>query len=131
MTDHRRAWINLAEALRVLHALPQSAGPWDLAVVDRVPERIQELPVSQVDRDLLHTIFYGGLADGFGVDGAAELIAMYLGGFPDFSAPHFLHHATSDDPDGKWSYQVAHPEGEWSRNPESPEDCLKIDIAPE
>ncbi len=117
MTDHRRAWINLAEAIRVLRFLPWNGKPWDPARDDAVADRIQELPLDQTGQEIVHVAFYGGLADGLGVDGAAERVAAFLSGQPCFDVPRFMRHATSDSPDDSNAY-----------NRENPEEAMKIDI---
>lgn len=128
MTDHRRAWIDLAENIRTF-GTPEE----DLKAI---LVGIMKLPI---DQELVHAVLdtvadallQAAYSPGNVREGWARRIALVLEGQPEFDVPRFMHHATSDDPDGKWSYQVANPEGEWSRDPESPEDCVKIDVVPE
>lgn len=118
--DYRRAWIDLAELLRVF---------------DGKEERFRELIKYLVNPPVPLPEPIGDALRGTMVEGAsgtreewARSAALVLEGQPEFDVPRFMHHATSDDPDGKWSYQVAHPEGEWSRDPADPASCAKIDV---
>lgn len=120
MTDHRRAWIDLAEHVRKFDS-PEE----DFKALLRT---VLILPVTPgLETTVIHSLT-GGMVNGR--QQLAQDLALVLTGQPDFDVPRFLHHATSDDPNGKWSYQVAHPEGEWSRDPADPTSCAKIDIEP-
>jgi hypothetical protein len=127
-TDYRRVWIDLAESIRTFGTPEEDLKKILMGVLNLpIDKELRHAALDTVADALLDVVYQPGVAR----ENWARQIALILEGLPDFDVPRFMHHATSDDPDGKWSYQVAHPEGEWSRDPESPEDCLKIDVAPE
>lgn len=123
--DYRRAWIDLAEELRKFCSPEEDfRALMRIMVLLPISSDLKTALMETVGDVLPATAHFPESAR----DGWAHKVAMILEGQPDFDVPRFLHHATSDDPNGKWSYQVANPEGEWSRDPSDPSSCAKIDV---
>lgn len=125
MTDYRRAWIDLAEGLRKFGGPEEDLKAILMGVFNLPVDEALEHALLETVADALMNVVDSGLG---ARESWARSMALILSGQPDFDVARFMHHATSDDPEGKWSYQVANPEGDWSRDPDSPADCLKIDI---
>jgi hypothetical protein len=128
MTDYRRAWIDLAENIRTFGTSEEDLRKILVGILNLpLDKELVHAALDTVADALLDVVYQPGSAR----ENWARRIALILEGLPDFDVPRFMHHATSDNPEGKWSYQVANPEGEWSRDPGEPESCLKIDVETE
>lgn len=103
-TTARRAFVNLAEAVRTID---------DDKGVRRMLEALAGLHVNEELRHHL-TFVYANLRGTVGRERMAKDLALLLDGQEKFHAGRFIHHATSDstaDDDGesgKWSYNRTH-----------------------